>query len=765
MFSSLTVPGSGQSAAPPAMKSGASGTSGVMSTSSMDKGGLDEFDFPVLSPLGSLENLYESILPKQGEGEGGATGDGSAPFHFYDPPTNKAIKKPLCPNIPADGYLEPVPPLTVNPATGGLGAAEAMLVLPSTASTSALSASSSSITTTATSSSSTTNLSSTASSSSSVVTKSPLKSSSSKKLPSPSPAQKSGNVRPRPAMTSDGGSSGPSSGSEPCTSAENSGENSLPFASSSGGKVGGGGAPNLGVNFVEPEMTEQRRALLAAQPIYEEIPNSGLDDEDEMLGSRGGGGVGGGGGGRVDAKRAAGSGFTAGGMPASMSMTKAQAAHAWLQQPHVMTGPTPPTHPPPQQPSSSRRPTRRIDPAGGAGGSDQYVSMNRPNAQVSLSEDQLRDVFTKLTNTTFHALQDVYAQCERLLSQDRLDIPAGPASQLKWQDFDIYGQPLHASGRCVVYNAKIKASGSPCQVMILHSRPATEMCPTSHPSLLRPTAVFADTIPFSFLTPDFIKTSQLLQNSVYDSSQARCFVAVGAFDIVENLPDHLCKLRETLGQDPAAYLNVLLLAALQLLSAMSHCLDQGFSVTEMDYEDVFLLTRANLRGKVVAFLPHQRSLGEVPQGEAMCNFLDRLCQDGWWADDEEDDLVEEPQDGALVEEPGRVVSRIRALLEPRRVECLGHVRTAVEFLLWGPAPSDLSITSRPGSVGGGASMAGREQELYVWLEKERAGAVGRLARSEAGLGSGLTLDQFYTLKFLLKSSAACLAESVRRLAR
>ncbi|KAK3797924.1 hypothetical protein RRG08_014002 [Elysia crispata] len=863
----IPFPGSGQSSTTP-------GSSGMMSTSTVDKGGLDEFDFPVLSPLGSLENLYESILPKQGDGESGVPGDGSAPFHFYDPPTNKA-KKPLCPNIPADGYLEPVPPLTVNPASGGVGSVDAILKPPSTAS---ISTSATSLSTAITSSSSTsTNLSSTSSSSStsSVVTKSPLKSSSSKKLPSPAPAQKSGHIRSRPAAN-DGGSSGPSSGSEPSTSAENSGENSLPFVKPNGG------AANLGVNFVEPEMTEQRRALLAAQPIYEEIPNSGLEDEEEMFSSSGGSGSGGSVG-KADTKRSG--GFT-GGMPASTGLTKAQAAHAWLQQPHVLAGPTPPPTPPPlTTPSSSslssstttttttlttspshhhhhhntkpspspssnllsgsmsvsmtlmttsltssmlpppppppdtlpapplphqqlpptsrsvsretvssnesdsqsigssgagnfgfstlprpprpaprRRPTRRIDPAGGAGGSDQYVSMNRPNAQVSLSEDQLRDVFTKLTNTTFHALQDVYAQCERLLSADRLDIPAGSATQLKWQDFDIYGQPLHASGRCVVYNAKIKASGSPCQIMILHSRPATEMCPTSHPSLLRPTAVFADTIPFSFLTPDFIKTSQLLQNSVYDSSQARCFVAVGAFDIVESLPDHLCKLRETMGQDPAAYLNVLLLAALQLLSAMSHCLDQGFSVTEMDYEDVFLLNRGNLRGKVAAFLPHQRSLGEVPQGEAMCNFLDRLCQDGWWTDDE-DDLVEEAEDGALVEEPGRVVSRLRALLEARRVECLGHVRTAVEFLLWGPAPSDLSITSRPGSVGGGASMAGREQELYVWLEKERAAAVGRLARSEAGLASGLTLDQFYTLKFLLKTSAACLAESVRRLAR
>ena len=31
-------------------------------------------------------------------------------------------------------------------------------------------------------------------------------------------------------------------------------------------------------------------------------------------------------------------------------------------------------------------------------------------------------------------------------------------------------------------------------------------------------------------------------------------------------------------------------------------------MTETDYNDVFLVTRADLRGKVVAFMPHQRSL-------------------------------------------------------------------------------------------------------------------------------------------------------------
>lgn len=94
----------------------------------------------------------------------------------------------------------------------------------------------------------------------------------------------------------------------------------------------------------------------------------------------------------------------------------------------------------------------------------------------------------------------------------------------------------------------------------------------------------------------------------------------------------------------------------------------------------------------------------------------------------------------------------------------------MEYLLWGPAQSELPL-SPVGSIPVGKSSislksgASREQELYVWLEKERVSTVGRLARSVPGLGMGLTLEEFYTLKFLLKSSAACLAESLRRLSR
>ena len=139
---------------------------------------------------------------------------------------------------------------------------------------------------------------------------------------------------------------------------------------------------------------------------------------------------------------------------------------------------------------------------------------------------------------------------------------------------------------------------------VLHSRPAAEMSLSTHPSLLRPAAIFADNVPFSFLTPEFIKTSQLLQNSVYDSCQARCFLAVGLFDIADSLASHLTLLRETLTYDPTTYLHVLLMTTLQLLSAMSHCLDRGFTVTETDLGDVFHIARQDLRGKVMVSLIH-----------------------------------------------------------------------------------------------------------------------------------------------------------------
>ena len=102
---------------------------------------------------------------------------------------------------------------------------------------------------------------------------------------------------------------------------------------------------------------------------------------------------------------------------------------------------------------------------------------------------------------------------------------------------------------------------------------------------------------------------------------------------------------------------------------------QGFSVTEADYNDVFLLTRSDLRGKVVAFLPHQRSL-DVPQGEAMCNFLDRLLSDATMGDpdDESDVYNEDEEEEDIMSSPRRVVTKLKGMLESRKIECLGEWR-------------------------------------------------------------------------------------------
>ncbi|CAL1537645.1 unnamed protein product, partial [Lymnaea stagnalis] len=279
------------------------GTHGpATSNASVDKSGFDEFDFPVLSPLGSLENLYESILPKP---EGNM-------FHYYDPPTSPKV---LCPNIPADGYLEPVPPLSTTGVAPPLTAGSAAAGLLST-----------SITTN----------------------------------PSKSPLKAKGSLskydRSTPGFTTkESSSSGhsTSTSSSEANSAENSG-NSLPDQSSSNG---------LGPNFIEPEMTEQRKILLASQPIYEEIPNGNNEEEevDNNAEQK-----------AQDARFKKSAGLKEGlarkpsnseaisnmqkvmlpGMGSGGELTKSQIAHAWLQQPHTVV-PQPPQVPPPTPASSS----------------------------------------------------------------------------------------------------------------------------------------------------------------------------------------------------------------------------------------------------------------------------------------------------------------------------------------------------------------------------------------------------------------------------
>ncbi|XP_050395838.2 uncharacterized protein LOC126814616 [Patella vulgata] len=642
-------------------------------------------DLPIISPLGSLENLYESILPKFG----------GRP-HWYDPVKDDKDKKPVK-TIPVEGYLEPV--ASPNPISTAASSNTLTLSQTSVNTLHTSTVSFNLMTTSMIDHQNIPNLNS-ACMSSSFCSSSTLprasKTKSNKKM--------SSSMLGNNAMTmSTIGSL--SSSSNPLTVIEHVEPDPAPTK-----------------HDESPKSDEERRILLASQPIYEEINGYYKleEDDDESTISQASSQVT-----HVTETDT---------LTVNDATTRSQSKETLSSESDTQSTCSTLSRP---RPVPRRRP-KRPDTMG----SDQYVSMNRPNTSVTLGEERLREVYNKVTGINLKALQDVYAQTEGILSAEKLTLLS--PQMLKWQDFDVYGQPLHSSERCIVYNAKYKATSAPCQLMLLHSRPATEMSTNSHPSLLKPVAVFADTIPFTSLSEEFIKTSQVAQNSIYDTNLAKCFVAVGSFEIIETLDSHIALLKETLSHNLDALMHIVLTLALQLLSAMSHCLDQGYTVTERDFRDVFLLSRADLRGKVIAFLPHQRS-HDAHQGEAMCSFIDHLFKDVTA------DYLEFEEDNETL----ATIENMRLMLEPRRVDCLAQVRSVVEYLLWGPNKMDL-INKEEGENS-------IEQELSIWLEMERAHGLVRFAKNVSGISSGVTLDEYYRLKFLLKSSAVGLAESIRRL--
>ncbi|KAK7096433.1 hypothetical protein V1264_005730 [Littorina saxatilis] len=750
-------------------------------SSAIEKG-YDDLDMPILSPLGSLENLYEAILPKDG---------GASKFPYYDPPDKTT--RSLCPNVPAIGYLEPVGSASSTVTTeGSCDPSKGSEVVESSPAKSTTKESGARR---------------------EIVTKLPSGKSNRKSKVHPGAPTGEGENFVEPELTEERRqliASQPIYEEIPPVASDlwedrvnddDMDSKSLVSQMTQMSDMSHGSPVHTmdsshKASVVQSATLPHPRRKPSTDSTSKSVKRRGSASHDETL--------------SVSAAVTAPSHAMTSSMMSALPATTSSSAATTLASPFMtasmtsslLWGQSSPSQPvdskgellplppiPQMAPRSVSKETvssesdthsssgtlsrprpvpRRRPKRPDTAGSDQYVSMNRPNTQVTLGEGKLRDTFSRLTALNFQTLHDVYVQCERLLTLEKISLVA--PSHLKWADFDIYGQALHASGRCVVYNAKLRSNNLACQIMVLHSRPAAEMTLSTHPSLLRPAAIFADNVPFSFLTPDFIKTSQLLQNSVYDSCLARCFLAVGLFDIADSLSSHLTLMRETLTHDPATYLHVLLMTTLQLLSAMSHCLDRGFTVTETDLGDVFHVAREDLRGKVVAFLPHQRA-PDVPQGEAMCGFLDKLLQDAT-NDYYNHDASVDPND----EESQLLttVERLRILLEPRRIECLAHLRAVVEYTLWGPRhlgdtiiPSSSSSAaldrseSLESSVECDASSV--EQDHCAWLERERAAMVSRFACSVDGQSQGVVLEDFYRLKFMLKSSATSLAECWRRL--
>ena len=279
-------------------------------------------------------------------------------------------------------------------------------------------------------------------------------------------------------------------------------------------------------------------------------------------------------------------------------------------------------------------------------------------------------------------------------------------------------------------------------LQLLHTRP--ELVSTQHPGLLRPTVVFSDAIPFTYLTDDFIKTSQLLhnlQNSVNQSNFAKCFVAIGQFDITDNLTNHMASLEQSaavLTLDD--HMETVLFCVLQMLSAISHCLDQGFCLGDADFRDIFLLScGANCHGNIIAFLPHHKS---HDQAEFVFNFLEKFLAD-----------CVSSCSGSEFGKYFAGVLKIQKMVMSRRLDILSLVRSYIEFLLWGPSDNTWE--------GGVERQSSLEPKLSMWLEKERAALVHSFAKIAPSGTHKFLVKDFYRMKFLLKSSAVSLSECVR----
>ncbi|XP_061191072.1 uncharacterized protein LOC133199246 [Saccostrea echinata] len=495
---------------------------------------------------------------------------------------------------------------------------------------------------------------------------------------------------------------------------------------------------NVQKSSADPEIQSERERILASQPIYEEINGYGKDPAKESQSS-------------VDLQKSVNDSlskdmhkFMTDSLTVDMSesLISMDFPLASPSQTGMSSGSEPSSQcstlsrPKPLPRKRSKRESFSLE--------QPYIAMNRGSVTSALNETQLRDMLNQLTSMNLQTLRDIYTQYERIFIKEPVSLGVPTAGPLKWTDFDIYGKPVHSSERCVVYNAKLRLSSTNCQLMLQHTKP--DLMSSQHPTLLKPTIIFCDHIPYSYLTEDFIKTNQLLLNlHTNQSNSAKCFVAVGQFDISDSLSSHMTSIRHGNSQvmwTVEDMMEHVLFFMLQILSAISHCLDQGFSLGDANFRDVFIITSSNCsHGNIVAFLPHQRSLDGSHIDSVFC-FLDKYLAENMSS-------RSEYEFGKFV---GGVL-KVQKMLQCRKIEILPLIRSYVEFLLWGP-----SETSWQGGVERTSSL---EPKLSMWLEKERAAMVHRFARESPAEEKKYSITEFYRMKFLLKSSAVSLSECVR----
>ena len=193
----------------------------------------------------------------------------------------------------------------------------------------------------------------------------------------------------------------------------------------------------------EPEISEEKRRIVASQPIYEEINGNGVKVESFIE--------------KENLTVNIPDSMTTSDLQLPVSPTPSHGAMSSESEPSSACSTLSRPKPLPRKRSQRSVSTHSEQP---------YIAMNRPSITSALNEAQLRDMLNQLTSMNLQTLRDVYTQYEGKFNKEAISLNVSGSGPLKWVDFDIYGKPVHSSERCIVYNAKMKMTTVNCQLMV-----------------------------------------------------------------------------------------------------------------------------------------------------------------------------------------------------------------------------------------------------------------------------------------------------------
>lgn len=333
---------------------------------------------------------------------------------------------------------------------------------------------------------------------------------------------------------------------------------------------------------------EERKKILASQPIYEEINGYNKNDAEEDVPPP---------------------------LPkdnkvprATVSENKISSQPRSSDASQETSQPSPPPPPLPvtpiPQPSTGTltrpKPAPRRKPKRPHGAPpEQYVAMNRPpTVTTSLGAEDAKEMYGKLTNMNQDTLQHIHNYLENIFSRS-MDRSLG---SLKWTDFELTShQPVHTSENCIVYSARLINDRTSCHLVLTHDNNVSDSY-VPHPAFMKLQNISNKDIPASFLPASMsasVDQSSMLPTGASSASTPAAHsihwhLAVGQYSTVVAWHDYISDLKDTMIHNPDSFVQILSFLFLQVVSGVLHHLDRGSPQMHFRPVGIFLLSQKKL---------------------------------------------------------------------------------------------------------------------------------------------------------------------------